>query len=57
VLTGAVHGRQYVIVPLDPEHKDTRLSDGRLRLDTGPLVGTFRVKAQKMAGRDGLVAH
>ena len=57
VLTGAIHGRQYVIVPLDPEHKDTRLSDGRLRLDTGPLVGTFRVKAQKMAGRDGLVAH
>ncbi|GAB2862809.1 hypothetical protein GCM10027176_75920 [Actinoallomurus bryophytorum] len=57
VLTGAIRGRQYVIVPLDTEHKDTRLSDGRLRLDTGPLVGTFRVKAQKMAGRDGLVAH
>jgi hypothetical protein len=57
VLTGAIHGRQYVIVPLDTEHKNTRLSDDRLRLDTGPLVGTFRVKAQKMAGRDGLVAH
>ncbi|HZE32915.1 MAG TPA: hypothetical protein VE198_15945 [Actinoallomurus sp.] len=57
VLTGAIHGRQYVIVPLDPDHKDTRLSDDRLRLDTGPLIGTFRVKAQKMAGREGLVAH
>jgi hypothetical protein len=57
VLTGAIHGRQYVIVPLDPAHKNTRLSDDRLRLDTGPLVGTFRVKAQKMAGREGLVAR
>jgi hypothetical protein len=57
VLTGAIGGRQYMIVPLDPEHKKTRLSDDRLRLDTGPLAGTFRVKAQKMKGRDGLLAQ
>jgi hypothetical protein len=57
VLTGAIDGRQYVIVPLDPEHKRTRLSDGRLKLDTGPLTGTFKVKAQKMKGREGLLAQ
>jgi len=57
VLTGTVGGRQYVIVPLDPERRKTRLADDRLRLDTGPLVGTFRVKAQKMHGREGLIAQ
>ncbi|MGH3373740.1 MAG: hypothetical protein ACRDP6_03275 [Actinoallomurus sp.] len=57
VLTGAVGGRQYVIVPLDPEHKKTHLSADRLRLETKRLVGTFRVKAQKMKGREGLVAQ
>jgi hypothetical protein len=57
VLTGAVGGRQYVIVPLDPEHKKTRLSADRLNLETKRLVGTFRVRAQKMKGRQGLVAQ
>ena len=57
VLTGVIGGRQYVIVPLDPEHKKTRLSDGRLTLETGPLTGTFKVKTQKMKGRDGLLAQ
>jgi hypothetical protein len=57
VLTGTVDGRQYVIVPLDTEHKKTRLADNRLRLDTGPLVGAFRVKPRKMHGREGLVAQ
>jgi hypothetical protein len=57
VLTGAIDGRQYVIVPLDPEHKRSRLSEGRLKLDTGPLTGTFKVKAQKMKGREGLLAQ
>ena len=57
VLTGAVEGRQYVIVPLDTEHRKTRLADNRLRLDTGPLVGAFRVKTHKMHGREGLIAQ
>jgi hypothetical protein len=57
VLTGTVGGRQYVIVPLDPEHKKTRVADDRIRLDTGPLVGSFKVKAQKTAGREELVAQ
>jgi hypothetical protein len=57
VLTGAVGGRQYVIVPLDPSHKRTRLADDRLKLDTGPLTGTFRVKPQKLEGRESLVAQ
>jgi hypothetical protein len=57
VLTGTIDGRQYVIVPLDTEHRKTRLADNRLRLDTGPLVGAFRVKTRKMEGREGLVAQ
>ncbi len=57
VFTGTVGGRPYVIVPLDTRHKGTRLSDGRLRLDTGPLSGTFRVKNQTLHGRDGLLAY
>ena len=56
VLTGTVGGRQYVIVPLDPSHRKTRLAGDRLRLNTGPLTGTFQVRAQKMKGREGLVA-
>lgn len=57
VLTGTIGGKQYVIVPLDPSRKKTHLSEDRLRIDTGPLTGTFRVKSQKMAGRDGLLAQ
>ncbi|GLY80086.1 hypothetical protein Airi01_083530 [Actinoallomurus iriomotensis] len=57
VLTGTVDGHQYVIVPLDPEHKTSKLSDNRLQLDTGPLTGTFHVKAQKLNGREGLVVQ
>jgi hypothetical protein len=57
VLTGTVGGRAYVIVPLDPSRKKTHLSADRLRLDTGPLTGTFQVKAQKLEGRDGLLAQ
>ncbi|MDN3352320.1 hypothetical protein [Actinomadura sp. DC4] len=57
VLTGTIDGRQYVIVPLDTEHKRTRVSDNRIRLDTGPLVGAFKVKTHRMHGRDGLVAQ
>ncbi|WP_329239126.1 hypothetical protein OG417_37060 [Actinoallomurus sp. NBC_01490] len=57
VLTGAIEGHQYVIVPLDPEHKTSKLSDNRLKLDTGPLTGTFHVKAQKLNGREGLIVQ
>lgn len=57
VLTGKIGGRQYMIVPLDPSHKKTRLSDDRIRLATGPLAGTFRVRAQKVKGREGLIAE
>jgi hypothetical protein len=57
VLTGAVGGRQYVIVPIDPQHRGSRVADNRIRLDTGPLAGTFRVKAQKTRGREELVAE
>jgi hypothetical protein len=57
VLTGTIGGRQYVIVPLDPSRKKTHLSQNRLRIDTGPLTGTFRVKEQKLQGRDGLLAQ
>lgn len=56
VLTGTVGGRQYVIVPLD-EHKKTRMADDRIRLDTGSLVGSFKVKSQKTAGREELLAQ
>jgi hypothetical protein len=57
VLTGSIGGRQYVIVPVDPEHGKTRLSEDRLRMDTGSLVGALRVKAQKLKGREGLIAQ
>lgn len=57
VLTGSIGGRQYVIVPVDPEHKKTHLSSDRLQLDTGRLVGAFRVKAQKLKGREGFIAQ
>jgi hypothetical protein len=57
VLTGVVDGHQYVIVPLDPEHKRTHLSADRLSLDTGPLTGTFHVRAAKLNGRQGLIAQ
>jgi hypothetical protein len=57
VLTGTIGGRRYVIVPLDPSRKKTHLSDNRLRMNTGPLSGTFQVKAQKIAGRESLVAQ
>jgi hypothetical protein len=57
VLTGAINGRQYVIVPVDPDRKTSKLSDNRMKLDTGPLTGTFHVKAQKLNGREGLIVQ
>lgn len=57
VLTGTVGGRQYVIVPLDPSRKKTHLSANQLRLNTGPLTGTFQVKTQKLQGRESLFAQ
>ncbi|MFB9836179.1 hypothetical protein [Actinoallomurus acaciae] len=57
VLTGAIDGRQYVIVPLDPERATSKLSDNRMKMDTGPLTGTFHVKAQKLNGRQGLIVQ
>lgn len=57
VLTGAIGGHQYVIVPLDPERTTSKLSDNRMKLDTGPLTGTFHVKAQKLNGREGLIVQ
>jgi hypothetical protein len=57
VLTGTVGGRQYVIVPVDPGHRRTRLSDGRLTVDTGSLAGSFKVATQRKKGREELVAQ
>ena len=57
VLTGAVGGQQYVIVPIDPAHGSTRLSNSRVRLSTKTLSGTFEVKAHSGGGRERLVAQ
>lgn len=57
VLTGMIGGKQYVIVPMDTSHKKTHLSDNRLRVNTGPLTGTFQVKSQKIEGREGLIVQ
>jgi hypothetical protein len=47
VLTGAVGDKQYVIVLI----RRGRVSGGQVRLATGPLAGTFRVKPEKLQGR------
>jgi hypothetical protein len=52
VLAGPVGGKQYLIVPVEAKH---RSSDDQVRLETGPLTGTFRVRAEKVQGREGLV--
>jgi hypothetical protein len=57
VLTGMVGKDQYLIVPIDTDHANSRLSDGRLDLSSGPLTGTFQVKAEKVGGRRQLVAR
>lgn len=57
VLTGRIGGKRYIIVPLDPRHNKTRLSGNRLELKTGRLTGGFRVKTEKLSGREGLVAQ
>jgi hypothetical protein len=54
VLTGPVGGKQYVIVPVEAKH---RSSGDEIRLDTGPLAGTFHVRPETVRGRDGLVVQ
>jgi hypothetical protein len=57
VLTGLVGRDRYLIVPVDPARGNSRLSEDRLQLNTGPLSGTFRVKAHRVDGRERLVAE
>lgn len=57
VLTGTVGKNQYLIVPIDPGHAGSRLSDDRLKLNEGPLTGTFQVKTERVDGREHLVAR
>ena len=56
VLTGSIGRDQYLIVPIDPAHAGTRVTDGRVHLTHGPLTGTFQVKNLKVDGRERLVA-
>ncbi len=57
VLTGTVGKNQYLIVPIDPGHAGSRLESDRLKLSEGPLTGTFQVKAERVDGREHLVAR
>jgi hypothetical protein len=57
VLTGMVDGHQYVIVPIDPAHHGTHVSNDRVELSTGTLTGTFQVRTHGAGGRERLVAQ
>jgi hypothetical protein len=57
VLTGVIGRHQYVIVPVEPGHRHVRLADDRLELSGGPLTGAFKVKAQRVDGREQLLAQ
>lgn len=55
VFLGTVRGQRYVIVPIDPAEDHTRLSNGRVRLHTGTLSGTFEVTNADDHGRRQLI--
>lgn len=57
VFVGNVRGQRYIIVPIDPADDHSRVSNGRARLSTATLSGTFEVTGVDENGRRRLIAR